>query len=506
MALTSEQIKGLDIASIRKQQGRASAADLRNLGYATKTFGYKYKPATTPAPNQSIQALQGQGYNYLGTQQGIKDAIAKYGTGRVKNIGGNFFILPAAIKKPNITQPIPAGNLGAYQDLSGILGSNITPDMVSPEIAGLLALQGKATKGDQEVSDVQKQILEQMKSLGGQGADVQAELEKAGVPQALQQVKELTLKAAQLQGELSQFDVQTKAGEAALGDTAMPVGLIQGNQAKLQQQRDLTRLGKAAELSGTIGLAEAYKGNIQIGTELARQAVDLKYQPILSNIETLQTQLGFAQDKLSKDDQKRAGIIGELLRTRQEEIAEQKNKEQQIQELAIGIASMGAPLGLVQNIARMTDPVQAAQAAGAWKRQFDLSEEARRKGVGDKDKLQPSPGFFDAGIEQDVRATYDELLASGVKGNESYSRLRSMFSPNEVNDVALKALTKTTPLPPPVVDPSIVSRQQAQQGSGQPSFIQSIGNFLFGRNKKERASPSPAYRQLQSGSRLGKKK
>ena len=56
MALSSQQLAGLNIAAQRQAQGNASAEDLKNLQYAQKTFGYKAPtsmpsvPSSTPAP------------------------------------------------------------------------------------------------------------------------------------------------------------------------------------------------------------------------------------------------------------------------------------------------------------------------------------------------------------------------------------------------------------------------------------------------------------------------
>lgn len=472
--LTDIQKRQIDEAYARVQSGQGSPDDKRNVDYAINRLQYtpvaqqvysalgQAAPQATPSmstpsipqiqagsvltPEQRAQ-FSSAGYQYLGTSQGVAEAKAKYGS-RVQSIAGHSFIVPKGLEGPRVGQPIDAGNLSSYQELSKILGSQVTPDMISPEIAGLLALQGKTTSSEQEYSDIQKQLVEQMKTIGGQGQDLQAELEKAGVPQAYQQVKELNLRAAQLQGELEQFDVQTRQAGAALGDQPIPTGLIQGQQQKLQQQRDLSRLGKAAELAGTIALSNAYQGNAQLGSQLAQQAVDLKYQPILNNLDVLKTQLSFAGEKMAKEDQKRASIISSLVKIKEDEIAAKKATEQQIQQLAIDIASIGAPLDVVRNVQKMSDPVAAAQAAGSWKRQFDLAEEARKRSLS-------GPGT----ISSEYKLTSDQrsaLIGAGFSTEDIQNiqdNIKNGYTIDDIlnipglSDVQRKALGETFTVP-----------------------------------------------------------
>lgn len=328
----SKELQGLDVAAKRKAAGTASATDLENLRYAEQRYGYVYQPG----------------------------------------IGGKF----------TKGSPIPANQLGsndAYAQLSNILGTQVGPDLISPEIAGLLALQGQTTESEKQYTALQGQLTDLMKQVGNQGKDLQAELDKQGVGQAFQQVKELNLRAAQLQGELQKFDVGTLQGEQALGGQAIPTGLIQGQQAQFNQQRDIARMGKAAELSSTVALSQAYQGNAQLGMQLAQQAIDLKYQPILNNIEVLKTQLSFASEKMSREDAKRSAIIGMMIEAKQQEIAERKAREQQIESIAVEAASYGAPLALVNQIKGASD---AATAASIAKNYLGVNVDYRRSQSG----------------------------------------------------------------------------------------------------------------------------
>lgn len=312
----------------------------------------------------------------------INDLVSKklYGANDVRQIGNSFYLNPGVqarggvtdltkmqTTKPTPASPIPVEVLGNNNlDLSKILGVNVPNLNVNSDIAGLLSLYGQQSKEQENVDQLQLQLTDAMKQLGGQGADLQAELAAKGVPEMYKQVQELNLKAAQLQGSIGQFDAETEKLKADIEGQAIPTGLLAGQTAELQKQRDLTRLGKAAELSSTIALSQAYQGNAQLASELAKNAVDMKYQPILANIGVLEKQLGFASEKATSAEQKRFAVIGELLAYKKDEIAKQQAVEDQISQIAIEAASNGAPTHIVESIKRSADPASAARAASQY--------------------------------------------------------------------------------------------------------------------------------------------
>jgi hypothetical protein len=379
LALSPLQIEQLNAAAARVASGTGTDIDRKNLSYATANKGYvapssgptaTATPPTTPTATPTgtnRAALEPQGYQYLGSQDKVTAAIQQYGADRVKSVAGNYYVVPPGMKPPSATGPIPANGLPAGNaELSKILGANIGTNTVSSDIAGLLSLYGATTNDQKQYDELTGQLTGLMKQTEGQGADLQAEMDKQGVGAAVQQVKELSLKSAQLKGELDKFDVEGEQLKARLEEQAIPTGLIVGQQAQLQKQRDLTRLSKAAELSSTIALTQAYQGNAQLGMELAQKAVDMKYQPLIAKIETLKTQIGFASDKMNRTDQNRAKIIGFLLDQQLETVNTKKQSESKIQELAIQAAANGAPLALIKAMQSSGDPAKAASLASKY--------------------------------------------------------------------------------------------------------------------------------------------
>lgn len=453
--------------------------------------------ATLPANRTEAAKL---GYQYIGTLQGKDAAIKQYGSSRVKNIGGNYYVVPKGLTTPTPTTPIPVNKMTPYDELSKILGRTVKPNTVSSDIAGLLALQGSSTPESQAYDQLTGKLTSLQGQLNGQGTDLQNELNTQGVTAAYQQVKELTLKAAQLQGELGKFDADTTAQVSSLEGQPIPTGVISGQQAQLQKQRDLTRIGKASELSATIALNQAYQGNASLGAQLAQQAVDMKYQPILNEIETTKSQISIAGDKMSREDSKRAKIIDQLLSIKQAEIEDEKANKKQVQAIAIEAAGNGAPMSVINSIRNSSDPIKAA----AMLRGYSNADISRRKTATEE---TGTPGFLNAKVESDIRADssalMDQVDAGAITIDKAYEKIRRLYSGKEATDQALKDLLGITPAP--AVLPSTTTTKKNQNivgGFGKtvaesPSkvnagggnviggyagkFINAIGKSLFGR-------------------------
>jgi hypothetical protein len=314
---------------------------------------------------QYLDALYKVGYNRNATD----NEFNKFTGFNVKNaantvLGKNS---PFYTKPTSATDPIPANNLGQGNvDLNAILGANVDTGNVQNDINGLLALYGKGSESQTEYQDLQGQLTGLMGSMGQQGADLAAELEKQGVNAANAQIKELNLKLAQLSGALTTFDANALKATSELENQAIPTGLIRGQQSQLKKQNDLTRVGMAAELSANSALLQAYQGNATLGADLAQKAIDLKYQPIQANIDILKTQLGFASEKMNKDETNRSKIIDGLLTIKQNELTEQKNNEKDILNVAVEAATNGAPMDVVNSIKGSTDIASATVAAAGY--------------------------------------------------------------------------------------------------------------------------------------------
>lgn len=280
---------------------------------------------------------------------------------------GNIFNL--SVPTPSTPVPLSGLNPANNVDINSILGPSATGAAGSsnlPSVNGILSLYGADLAGQAEYNKKNSDLTTLMTSLGGEGGDLTKALGDQGVPDAAKNLSQLNIQAAQLKGDLDKFDAETTAGLTTFENQPVTAHVVAGQQAQYQKQRDLTRLAKAAELSATVALAQAYQGNIDTGTKLAQQAVDLKYQPILNQISVLQQQIKVAGDTLNSQDSKRGSIISALLSAKSNELSNTISNQKQIQTLAVQAAANGAPLSVINAIKNATDPAIAAQAGSQY--------------------------------------------------------------------------------------------------------------------------------------------
>lgn len=311
--------------------------------------------------------------NYTGTaaqNTQLLGILRSISTGNVNSVGipndiGKTLNVPP-VASPNA--PIDLSTLPSTgnPDVDKVLAAGVKAGTTDSDIAGLLALYGASTPDDSNYDALTTKLTDYMNQLGGESADLQSELDKNGVGADYDQVKQLNLQAAQQKGELDKFDAETVAGQAAISNKTETVGSISTETAKYNQQRDLTRIAKAADLSATLALSQAYQGNAELGTQLAQQSVDLKYKPIENQIEVLKEQVSIASDKASKSDAARFKVIDALINQKTDALAAEKDNQKQIQSVAIEAASNGAPLSVVNSIKAASDPVEATQRAGQY--------------------------------------------------------------------------------------------------------------------------------------------
>lgn len=320
----------------------------------------------TPAYLASAAALGGGANSNQASQIGTAVASGSTGsTGLPKNIGS---ILGAPTTPPNVNTAIPVASLPSTGNpqLDQILNAGIQNGTLDSSIAGILSLLSASSPGEATVKDATDKLISAMTSLGNEGADLQTALNAQGVPDAVAHAKQLNLDVAQLKGQIDAFDAETLQGRANIEGQQIPIGLVQGQQAAFQKQRDLTKLGMTAELTAKTALLQAYQGNVDMGMKLAQQAVEMQYSIIKNNIEVYKTQLDAAKSTLSEQDKKKSDIITVLLKQVDANLADAKTNASKTQTLVIQAASNGAPPNVVAAMSAAGDPVRAAQIGASY--------------------------------------------------------------------------------------------------------------------------------------------
>lgn len=300
--------------------------------------------------------------------------LKSHATGNVSSVGvpNNIGTILGSPTVPTANTSIPATGLSTTNssDVNSVLSSYTKNGTLDSQTAGLLGLMGASTSADQSVNDINNQITKAMSSLGNEGTDLQTALDTQGVGAAYDQVKQLNLKGTQLKAQIDAFDAETAQGNSSIQDIGDKNGVagifVAGDQARYQKQRDLTKASMAADLAATAALAQAYQGNAELGTQLAQQSIDLKYDPIKNQITVLQQQLSAAKDTQNTQDQSRNNVITALLNIKSKEVDNEVADKKAIQTLAVQAASNGAPLSIVNQMQTAGSQSAAASIGAKW--------------------------------------------------------------------------------------------------------------------------------------------
>lgn len=352
--------------------------------------------------------------NYTGTagqNTQLLGLLKAHATGAVTDLGipHNINDITGAGGAPDPTKPLDASGLSVTNgtSINNILNASVKSGTIDSETAGLLALSGASTEADQKYNDLVTQLTDTMGKLDNQGADMQTALDANGVSKGSQDLQQTNLEIAQLKGKSDAFDVETQKGLDALDKQQAEQGFINIDKNAYQTQRAVQKGAITADLSAKVALAQAYQGNIDLGTKLAQQSVDLKYKPIENQIATLQAQLSAAKETMTVQDNKVSSVINALLKIKSDELATEKDTQKQIQTLAIQAATNGAPLSLVQQMQAAKDATTAASIGSKY---IKGNLETTLKGPG----TTPAPGAIKFTQDDIQRLTAVGLTSSDI--------------------------------------------------------------------------------------------
>jgi hypothetical protein len=138
----------------------------------------------------------------------------------------------------------------------------------------------------------QQDYLAKMKDLTGQEAFAQQKAQELGIPEKQKELNDL-------QAQLRTLNAEAAAQQEALANQPILSSIALGQQAQVER----TRAIKALSLSAQI---QALQGNIALAQDQVQQAVDLKYKPIIQELNLLNQQLEFNKEFFNAAEKKRA--------------------------------------------------------------------------------------------------------------------------------------------------------------------------------------------------------
>lgn len=208
------------------------------------------------------------------------------------------------------------------------------------------------TRLENQGSALQKQILENVKALGGQQAEQQRLNQQEGVT-AL--TEDLTRLASQVQA----LDLASSAQQIQIAgqEGGISKGIVQGQLTRAQRDKAVQSLQLAAQ-------ASVLQGNLSLAQQRVQQALDVKYEPLKQELQLLQTALEFNYKDLSRADQKRADQLQIQLQERNRLLDEQKQQEQDINQIMLGAAKNGADQPTLNAIQKSKSVAEAIKSSG----------------------------------------------------------------------------------------------------------------------------------------------
>lgn len=325
---------GLNEAYLRKLAGTANATDLANLAYA-QSKGWSYQapqPQTQPTIPAGYQPISGALYNTRALQQ------ANYSN--IQQIGNTLYGIPKVAKSLTSDQltggtpSIPTDTLPYQTSPQGVVaGANQYMANLQSDLA---AEQARQRELENRLMTSQITANDLLAQIGGKGQEYRSELEKYNYTANVNQLQEINRQIAEANAKFEKMSVDNQ-GRPVL--TAMIGG-----------QESLIRRQQAAEVGSLAAIAQALQGNITLAQNTAKDAINVKYEPLENQLQQQLQQINFIYNDLSRADQKRADAQKLVLEERARELEEQKTNENNILNVALTAAQNGADINTLNAI------------------------------------------------------------------------------------------------------------------------------------------------------------
>lgn len=273
--------------------------------------------------------------------------------------GANLTVPDSSVSSPKVPNTFNAADLSTPSNFD--VPPATPPASVDPFVASLessqKSFQDAYDAANKEVKPIQTErdtlttrLQSALDSLKGKGSSLVSEEAKLGVPENIKQLNELNLQIATKKGE---FDKAAMNAE----NQAIPVGLIQGQQAQIRRQQ-------AVELGALASVAQALQGNIALAQQTAQRTVDLEFSDKEQEVKNLQTLLSVNADNLTTAEKKSAAQLSYILDQRQKEIDQAKEDRKNVLSLASQAAQYGADNTTLSKMSQAKTPEEAIAIGG----------------------------------------------------------------------------------------------------------------------------------------------
>lgn len=294
------------------------------------------------------------------------DALAKG-----NNISNpNMINVGQSIKIPSIITPAPSqtSTTATFNQIASNRSNtqgNLTPPTPTPvstnyaynyaNIAkeAMNQVDPNVAKLEGERSTMLDDLKREMGLLGNKQADTLAFNEKEGVNTNKKTVLDLSnqILANKTQAQVSKLD-KNKFG-----------GLTTGDAVNVDNEIDRNAAIRSLTLTSQL---QAAQGNLSLAEDTVKQAIEAKYEPMQSKIDTLKQYLDLNKEELTRADKKAYESQQTLLNAKIKDLEIQKDNDLKIQEMVTKAAGQTAPADLLGKASKAKTASEAAIILGAY--------------------------------------------------------------------------------------------------------------------------------------------
>lgn len=260
--------------------------------------------------------------------------------------------------KVGTTAPITLPTPSPYDVGNYTSAINTTAGSIEAQTNAALAEQqaqqklAQAQAGSNDIATLQAQM-------GGKAADTATAYQTGGVNTAYNQLQDLNAQAMGLKNEASAIPIANRLQAQTLGTVGTENQVQNVNYDQLQRNAL-----KALSLGQQAAIAES---NYNKAKNLADQQVEIKYGQMEADLKAKQTQLdALNKYQLTPAQEKAKTALERQYKLQDQELADKKAQEKELNAMFVNASSQGAPVDLVTKAQKAKTPMEAAKILGQY--------------------------------------------------------------------------------------------------------------------------------------------
>lgn len=275
----------------------------------------------------------------------------------------NNIITPDTLKPVEPMQTVPP-----VQDTTNYGG--IVSGVYDSILSEYNTLNANVKAGEKVQADTGSDILSVINELTGKTQATQTAQETAGVNKAreeqnkyAEQLANLNAQASVLNREAQAIPLQVQEQFKNTGATDRGVAPIETGKLRENAIRALS-IAQQSDIASAALTGSALR--LKAAEDKAQQIIDLKYKPLEETLVLKEKQYALNKDILDKYDKKRSEALALQIEKEKNALAEEKQTEKDIQNLALKIGGFGADSATIQRVMKAKDFNEALTFAGKY--------------------------------------------------------------------------------------------------------------------------------------------